>query len=70
MAFKKFARNHVDIISKYKYSVRKHIEEGICLPAVDGFLSRNVTTQPRPWFCEDVGAMYISCMGTVTTNDL
>ena len=44
MTFKKFARNHVDIISKYKYSVRKHIEEGICLPAVDGFLSKNVTT--------------------------
>ena len=61
MAFKKFA---------YKYSVRKHIEEGICLPSVDGFLSRNVTTQPRLWFCEDVGAMYITCMGTVTTNDL
>ena len=26
--------------------------------------------EPRLWFCGDVGAMYITCMGTVTTNDL
>ena len=45
MVFKKFTRNHVDIISKYKYSVRKHIEEGICLPAVDDFLSKYATTR-------------------------
>ena len=31
--FKKFARGHVSIFSKYGHSVRKHIEEGICLPA-------------------------------------
>ena len=45
MAFKKFARRHAGIFSKYNCSVRKHIEEGICLPAIDGFLCRNVTTR-------------------------
>ena len=44
MAFKKFARRHAGIFSKYNCSVRKHIEEGICLPAIDAFLCRNVTT--------------------------
>ena len=39
MVFKKFARSHVGIITKYGCSVRKHIEEGICLPATDAFLS-------------------------------
>ena len=33
MAFRKFVRSHVGIITKYGCSVRKHIEEGICLPA-------------------------------------
>ena len=42
MAFMKFARSHVGIITKYGCSVRKHIEEGICLPATDAFLSRNI----------------------------
>ena len=42
MVFKKFARSHVGIITKYGCSVRKHIEEGICLPATDAFLSRNI----------------------------
>ena len=41
IAFKKFARKHADILGKYNCSVRKHIEEGICLPAL---VSRNVTT--------------------------
>ena len=44
MAFRKFARSHVGIITKYGCSVRKHIEEGICLPATDAFLSRNIST--------------------------
>ena len=35
MAFRKFARSHVGIINKYGCSVRKHIEEGICLQATD-----------------------------------
>ena len=42
MAFKKFTKSHASIFSKFGYSVRRHIEEGICLPANDGFLSRNV----------------------------
>ena len=42
MAFKRFAVSHASIFSKFGYSVRRHIEEGICLPANDGFLSRNV----------------------------
>ena len=32
-------KNYVDV---FKYSVRKHIEEEVFLPAVDGFLSHNV----------------------------
>ena len=50
MAFRMFARSHVGIITKYGCSVRKHIEEGICLPATD---ARNICTPslvPRP-FC-------------------
>ena len=35
MAFRKFSRSYVGIITKYGCSVRKHIEEGICLPATD-----------------------------------
>ena len=34
---------HADIFSKYNCSVRKHIEEGICLTAINAFLCRNVT---------------------------
>ena len=30
---------HAGIVNKYGCSIRKHIEEGICLPAIDGFLS-------------------------------
>ena len=41
-AFKKFAKNHLDIFSKYSCSVRRHVQDGICLPACDGFLSRYV----------------------------
>ena len=42
IAFKRFAKYHAGIVSKYGCSVRKDIEEGICLPAIDGFLSRNI----------------------------
>ena len=41
-AFKKFAINHLNIFSKYGCSVRRHVQDGICLPACDGFLSRYV----------------------------
>ena len=34
MAFRKFARSHSEIFAKYKCSVRKHIDEGICLPVL------------------------------------
>ena len=47
MAFRKSARSHVGIITKYGCSVRKHIEEGICLPTTDAFLSRNICTRRR-----------------------
>ena len=42
VAFKRFTKSHASIFFKFGYSVRKHIEEGICLPANDGFLSHNV----------------------------
>ena len=42
LAFKKFSQSHASIFSKYKCSVRKHIEDGICLPATDVLRSRNV----------------------------
>ena len=44
-ACRTFARSHVGSITKYGCSVRKHIEEGICLPATDAFLSRNICTR-------------------------
>ena len=40
-AFKKFARNHKDIFNKYNCSIRKHIQEGICRPAI--VLGHNIT---------------------------
>ena len=33
-SFKKFCSRYPDIFSKFKVSVRKHVEEGICLPTV------------------------------------
>ena len=41
IAFERFAKYHAGIVNKYGCSIRKHIEEGICLPAIDGFLGRN-----------------------------
>ena len=42
-AFKKFSRSHASIFSKYGCSVRRHIEEGICLPATVAQLNKNIT---------------------------
>ena len=33
-SFKKFCSRYPDIFSKFKISVRKHVEEGICLPTI------------------------------------
>ena len=33
-SFKKFCSRYPDIFSKFKVSVRKHVEEGICLPTI------------------------------------
>ena len=38
-----FSKHYAYIITKYGCGVRTHIEEGICLPVIDGFLGRNVT---------------------------
>ena len=42
-SFVKFAKKYTQIISKYGYSVRRHLEEGISLPAMDKFIGRFVT---------------------------
>ena len=42
IAFRRFARFHANIFHKYGCSVKKHIEDGICLPASDGFLGRYI----------------------------
>ena len=44
-AFDKFARRHGQSLDKYGYGlgVRRHIDDGICLPVVDSFLSRHVS---------------------------
>ena len=42
-AFDKFARRHGQILDKYGVGVRRHIDDGICLPVVDSFLSRHVS---------------------------
>ena len=39
-AFKKFTKNHHDIFHKYGCSIKKHLQDGVCLPVCDGFLSR------------------------------
>ena len=47
----RLSRDLQDIIkilfSKYKCSVRRHIEEGVCLPLSVATLSRHITTRPR-----------------------
>ena len=42
-AFDKFARRRGQILDKYGLGVRRHIDDGICLPVVDTFLSRHVS---------------------------
>ena len=39
-SFHTFAKGHVQIIHKYNCSIRRHVEDGICLPAMDKFLNR------------------------------
>ena len=47
-AFKRFTKIHASIFSKFNCSVRKHIEEGICLPInVRLDMIKNVTTRTR-----------------------
>ena len=38
--FEKFAKRHGQILDKYGFVVRRHIDDGICLLVVDSFLSR------------------------------
>ena len=42
-AFHKFAKRHGHILNKYNFSIRRHVEDGICLPAMNSFLSRHVS---------------------------
>ena len=42
-AFRKFAKRHTQVLDKYSTNIRKHVENGICLPASDAYLSRHVT---------------------------
>ena len=44
-AFKKFVKNHADVFNKYGYNVRKHIQDGICLPTCNSFLGRHISTR-------------------------
>ena len=43
LTFKRFAKKFTQVLDKYGCSIRKHIEDGICLPAMDPFLSRHVS---------------------------
>ena len=43
IAFRKFVRKYTQVLEKYGWSIRKHIEDGVCLPAMDPFLSRHVS---------------------------
>ena len=63
-ALKKIACNHTDIFNEYNCSVRRHIEEGICMPAI--VFGHYITTGLQ-CYCT-FGVMYITIMGTVTTS--
>ena len=39
----KFVIKHTEIIDKYKVSIHKHVEDGICLPAMNSVLSGHVS---------------------------
>ena len=43
IAFRKFARKYTQVLEKYGWSIRKHIEDGVCLLAMDPFLSHHVS---------------------------
>ena len=43
IVFRKFARKYTQVLEKYGSSIRKHIEDGVCLPAMDPFLSHHVS---------------------------
>ena len=42
-AFHKCAKKHLQIITKYNCTTRKHAEDGICLPTANSFLSRHIS---------------------------
>ena len=46
-AFRKFVIRHREIIDKYNISIHKHVEDGICLPAMNSDLSRHVSRRQR-----------------------
>ena len=39
-SFYKFAKKHQRVVDKYNYTIRRHIEDGVCLPAM---ISRHVS---------------------------
>ena len=41
--YSKFAKKLTQVLEKYGCSIHKHIEDGVCLPAMDPFLSRHVS---------------------------
>ena len=46
-AFRKFVIRHREIIDKCNISIHKHVEDGICLPAMNSVLSRHVSRRQR-----------------------
>ena len=40
-AFHKFANKYLQIITKYNCTTCKHVEDGICLPTANSFLTRH-----------------------------
>ena len=42
-SFSKFAKKHQRVVDKYNYTIRRHVEDGVCLPAMNRFLSRHVS---------------------------
>ena len=43
IVFRKFVRKYTQFLEKYGCSIRKYIEDGVYLPAMDPFLSRHVS---------------------------
>ena len=42
-SFYKFAKKHQRVVDKYNHTIRRHIEDGVCLPAMNRFLSRHAS---------------------------